>query len=63
MLEFLAMGGYALYVWSAFGVTLVVLAGNWWFARRRHAQIIATLRRSAQVDSPEAQPGFKEVMT
>lgn len=63
MSEFFAMGGYAGYVWSSFGVTFLVLLGNWWFARRRHAQVIAELRRSAQVDAPETQPGFKEVMT
>ena len=33
--EFLYMGGYAEYVWSAFGLTLVVLLGNVWLARRR----------------------------
>ena len=26
--EFLAMGGYAIYVWSAYGLTLVVLGWN-----------------------------------
>lgn len=44
MHEFFTMGGYGGYVWSAFGLTAVVLAGNWWFARaaleraRRHAR-------------------------
>ena len=63
MSEFFAMGGYAGYVWSSFGITFAVLAGNWWFARRRHAQVIAQLRRQSQVDAPDARPGFKEVMT
>jgi heme exporter protein D len=27
--DFLAMGGYGLYVWGSFGVTAVVLVGNW----------------------------------
>jgi heme exporter protein C len=27
--EFLAMGGYGLYVWGSFGVTAVVLVGSW----------------------------------
>ena len=26
--EFFAMGGYATYVWSSFGITLVVLVAN-----------------------------------
>lgn len=28
IIEFLNMGGYALYVWSAYAITMVVLAGN-----------------------------------
>ncbi len=35
MKEFLAMGGYAAYVWSCFGLTLVVLWINHWTAKRR----------------------------
>ena len=38
MSEFLAMGGYASYVWSAWGITLLVLVLNAWSARRRHAR-------------------------
>jgi heme exporter protein D len=28
MLNFLQMGGYATYVWSAYGIALLVLVGN-----------------------------------
>ena len=35
MAEFLAMGGYAEYVWSTFGLTAVVLVVNIIGARRR----------------------------
>ena len=31
--DFLAMGGHALYVWLAYGVTVVALAGNFLFVR------------------------------
>lgn len=38
MAEFLAMGGYAFFVWSAYGLVAVVLIGNaavpWWRHRR-----------------------------
>jgi heme exporter protein D len=35
--EFLAMGGYAAYVWPSFGLTLIVLIQNVRAARRLHA--------------------------
>ena len=44
MAHFLAMGGYAQWVWSAFGLTVIVLAGNIIAARRRYRQAIARLR-------------------
>lgn len=38
MAEFLAMGGYAFYVWSAYALVAAVLIGNavapWWRHRR-----------------------------
>ena len=37
MTDFLLMGGYAPYVWSAYGITLIVLVVNIWAAYRRHA--------------------------
>ena len=43
MAEFFAMGGYAVFVWSAFGVTLVVLVLNVVFARRRLRATLAEL--------------------
>lgn len=36
--EFLAMGGYARYVWGAFGVTAVLMAGEMVLAARRLRQ-------------------------
>ncbi|HWL69058.1 MAG TPA: heme exporter protein CcmD [Geminicoccus sp.] len=35
MAEFLAMGGYAAYVWPAFGFTILVLAGLWILSLRQ----------------------------
>jgi len=37
--EFLAMGGYAAFVWPAFGVTTVVLIANVVAARRQDRQV------------------------
>lgn len=43
--EFLHMGGYAFYVWTAYGLTLVVLAGIVLAALRRHRQLRRSLAR------------------
>jgi heme exporter protein D len=48
--EFLAMGGYAAYVWTAFGVTLVCLVGNLYAARRRFNRTRARLQARAAHD-------------
>jgi heme exporter protein CcmD len=41
------MGGYAAYVWSCYGLTLVVLVGNLWLARRElAAQVQRATRRN-----------------
>jgi heme exporter protein CcmD len=46
--EFLRMGGYAGYVWTAYGLTALVLVWNWWAARRSEAeQVLSAQRRSA----------------
>lgn len=52
MTEFFAMGGYAGYVWSCYGLTLAILAGNLWFARRDlRAQVQRATRRNQAVDA------------
>ena len=51
--EILAMGGYAAYVWSAYGLTLVVLIGNILLARRRHAAARLDLARRSQAREGE----------
>lgn len=47
--HFLGMGGYAEYVWTAYGLALVVLVGNALSARAREArvrrQLAARLKR------------------
>lgn len=46
--DFLHMGGYGLYVWGSYGLTLAVMLAEAWLARRRHARALA--------DDGEAQP-------
>jgi heme exporter protein D len=45
MSEFLAMGGYAAYVWSAFGLTFAVMAINVIAANRRHRKMLREIQR------------------
>ena len=44
--EFVAMGGYGLYVWTSFGVTALCMLWEVLALRRRHAAAIAGTRES-----------------
>lgn len=46
--EFFAMGGYAFYVWSAYGITLVVLVANIVIPVFQRKQLIKQLVRKRQ---------------
>ncbi|HSP31805.1 MAG TPA: heme exporter protein CcmD [Halomonas sp.] len=46
--EFLAMGGHAPYVWSAWGVTALLLLATVWHARVEHRQLLNGLKRRAR---------------
>lgn len=48
--KFLAMGGYAQWVWTAFGLTVIVLIGNIIAASRRYGQAVERLR--GRMDRP-----------
>ena len=52
--EFLAMGGYGLYVWGSFGVTAVVIAGEMLSLRSRRKALRAV------EPEPEYQPDYRE---
>lgn len=56
MREFLAMGGHGGYVWSAYGITLLVLAINAWAAVRRHKRALDDARRQIEPLQPVRQP-------
>jgi heme exporter protein D len=45
---FLAMGGYAVYVWPAFGLTFAVLGGLALHSWRRYRHGVRTLERLQQ---------------
>ncbi len=46
--NFLTMGGYGFYVWSAYGMTVVLIAVELWQLRSRRAQVVADLSREAR---------------
>lgn len=43
--DFFAMGGHALYVWSAWGVTALLLITTVWHARVERRQLLKGLKR------------------
>ncbi len=47
--EFFQMGGYAFYVWSAYGVTAIVLAANVIIPLARARELRARLARQARM--------------
>ena len=60
MTEFLSMGGYAPYVWTAYGITLVVIVLNVWSARRRHLQALSRVRRMTITEARERTPTVRK---
>jgi heme exporter protein CcmD len=49
--SFLEMGGYAKFVWPAYGLTALVLVWNWWSARRSETEAQAAARRRNELAS------------
>ena len=48
--EFLAMGGYGLYVWGSFGVTALILIVEPILAVRNRKALLGRLKRQARAD-------------
>ncbi len=48
--DFLAMGGYGLYVWGSFGVTAAVILGELLALRARHRTLVRDDHRDAGVE-------------
>lgn len=53
MIDFLTMGGYWGYVWSAVAITVLVMVANVVVARRAHRRMLEQLRRRAIVDGSD----------
>jgi len=59
--EFLGMGGYAAYVWPAYGITLLVLVINAWSAHRSHLAALRRARDSAGRERIRKQPTVRQL--
>ncbi len=51
MLEWLAMGGYALYVWGSFGMTAACMLLEPWWVQRQEKVVRAQIARRFRVES------------
>jgi heme exporter protein D len=49
--EFFAMGGYGLYVWGAYGVTVAWMLLEPWLVRRRHARALRASTHAPEQES------------
>jgi heme exporter protein D len=43
--EFFSMGGYGAYIWSSFGITLILIVGEIIVTRQQHRTILQRLSR------------------
>jgi heme exporter protein CcmD len=55
------MDGYAPYVWSAYGITLLVIVGIAWWARKTHVDALQRARERGWPDRPPRQPTVREL--
>lgn len=53
--EFFAMGGYALYVWGSFGACALAFVAEPFLIRKRHSDIVRTLRRQVAAEKLEME--------
>jgi heme exporter protein CcmD len=55
------MDGYAAYVWSAYGITLVALLLNIWWARRLHRRALEQARNAVIEEDSARQPTVRRI--
>ena len=61
MNEFFAMGGYANFVWPAYGITALVLVANFWWVRRCRANALESLQDTGHEPEDESRPVVRHV--
>jgi len=53
--EFFHMGGYAVYVWSSYGIALIVLVLNWLLPYQQYKQNLRKLKRQFSIKNTEGK--------
>jgi heme exporter protein D len=61
--EFFAMGGHGLYVWLAYGSTIVVLLGNFLMLRSARLRLIQDLRWSFRAEQEADEQTVRQKKT
>ena len=54
MSEFLEMGGYALYVWSSYGIAAIALIATAWAGHKYHGDQRARIARRLRRETAES---------
>jgi heme exporter protein D len=49
--DFVAMGGYAFYVWGSYGATAVLIAAELWLLKTRKRRAIKQARLTAELET------------
>jgi heme exporter protein D len=57
LISFLSQGGYAFYVWSAFGMTFALLIAEMLVLRRSRRTILQRVGRLARLRTQNVPPG------
>ncbi|HMV00829.1 MAG TPA: heme exporter protein CcmD [Rhodocyclaceae bacterium] len=58
--DFLAMGGYAGYVWGSFGVTALIMVAEPFLVARSRRNTLALLKRQLRAESRNASGNSSE---
>ena len=61
MNEFLTMGGHGGYVWSAYGITALILIISGWAACRRHKHALQLAKLAGSGPGPARKPKVTEL--
>ncbi|BCB61211.1 MULTISPECIES: heme exporter protein CcmD [Halomonadaceae] len=58
--EFFAMGGHAVYVWAAWGVTALLMLVIVWHARQERRQLLHAVKRRVRRENAQRQSSYAQ---